>query len=61
MNKSDMRKVYLLFKASLKNIDVLIENCHFEIKDCIFWADWYERFEQTHLAGLKFLKTVVDL
>ncbi|MCI6380086.1 MAG: DNA repair protein RecO [Faecalicoccus sp.] len=61
MNKADMRKVYLLFKASLKHIDVLIENCHFEIKDCIFWADWYERFEQTHLAGLKFLKTVVDL
>ena len=56
-----MRKVYLLFKASSKNIDVLIENCHFEIKDCIFWADWYERFEQTHHAGLKFLKTVVDL
>lgn len=61
ISKEQMKKAYLLFKSSKERLDLLHENCHFDIQDCIFWAKWYEVFEQTHLTSLTFLKNVVKL
>lgn len=57
-SKKEMIQIRSLFRVKMEDIDRFNEMYEFTVNDIIFWGEWFERFMQTTITSLSFLKSV---
>lgn len=59
--KEELIKIYSIFHAREKDIDLCKERFQFLLRDVIYWCEWFEYYAQIHLKSLDFVKQIMSI